>query len=385
MNSAVSFAPTTTAEVAEIVREAAERQAALRVCGAGTWLDAGRPVVGASPVSLGALAGIVEYEPGDLTLTASTGTSLEEIARATAANGQWLTLDPFGGDRGTLGATVATASAGPLAHGFGTPRDLVLGIEFVTGKGTVVRGGGRVVKNVAGFDLTRLLTGAWGTLGIITEVTVRLRARPEADETLAVAIDDGAAALGALATWLRDASFVPFAFELVDGALAACLGLHDRPVLLARVGGNAAAVRAQRAALRELGDPHGVDAGVWTALRGAEPASAAVVRLSERSASFDRTWTAAREIARGWPGALVHGSPGRGIARVLLPHGGDEASLRHALDRPFEGTRIYERLPGTLWPLLAPSAVSDRLSRGIRHAYDPHHILNPGILGEVES
>ena len=130
--------------------------------------------------------------PGDLTLTARAGTTLAEIERATAAERQLLALDPYGTARGTIGATIATASAGPLAHAFGTPRDLVLGLEFVTGDGAVIRAGGRVVKNVAGFDLTRLLTGAWGTLGVITEVSVRLRALPEMEESVALAVrDDG--------------------------------------------------------------------------------------------------------------------------------------------------------------------------------------------------
>src|SRR5919199_245968 len=90
------------------------------------------------------------------------------------------------------GARWRTASYGPLATAFGTPRDAVLGAEFVTGTGAVVRGGGRVVKNVAGFDLVRLVIGAWGTLGVLTEITVRLRARPEIDETVAVAAGSSA-------------------------------------------------------------------------------------------------------------------------------------------------------------------------------------------------
>lgn len=383
MSATASVAPTAATEVAEIVREAAAAGTALRVQGAGTWLDANRPVVGATPVSCGALAGIVEYEPGDLTLTARAGTTLEDIERATAANGQWLTLDPFGARRLTIGATVATASAGPLAQAFGTPRDLVLGLEFVTGKGTIVRGGGRVVKNVAGFDLTRLLTGSWGTLGIITEVTVRLRARPEVDASLAVPIAADATALPALVDWLRATPSVPLAFELLDGALAARLGIAGDSVLLARIGGNAAAVAAQREALRRLGDARDVDGAVWSELRACEPSVAAVVRLSDRPTAFPATWLAAAVIARAWPGALVHGTPGRGIARVVLPER-EGGSPRAALERPFDGTRIYERLPAALWPLLARPATSDRLSRGIKRAYDPQHILNPGILGEVE-
>src|SRR5206468_6797235 len=124
--------------------------------------------------------------PGDLTLTARAGTTLAEIRSATAEHNQWLALDPSGRDESTLGAIAATASAGPLATAFGTPRDLILGLEFVSGDGHIARGGGKVVKNVAGFDLTRLFIGSWGTLGVITEVSVRLHAKPEVDRTIAI-------------------------------------------------------------------------------------------------------------------------------------------------------------------------------------------------------
>src|SRR5262249_12974640 len=170
--------------IAERLRDAGAHDTRLRIAGAGTWLDAGRPVESSEQLSLAAHAGITEYTPGDLTLTARAGTTLREVHDAVAPHGQWLALDPFGADDGTIGATIATASAGPLATRFGTPRDLTLGLEFVSGRGAIVRGGGRVVKNVAGFDLTRLLTGSWGTLGVITEATVRLHARPETDVTL---------------------------------------------------------------------------------------------------------------------------------------------------------------------------------------------------------
>ncbi|MDF1506516.1 FAD-binding protein, partial [Roseisolibacter sp. H3M3-2] len=168
--------------------EAASRGTRLRLVGAGTWLDAGRPVAAGAALALAALRGIVDYVPGDLTRTARAGTPANEIARAAAAERQFLALDPFGDAAGTLGATVATASAGPLAHAFGTPRDNVLGLAFAIGPRVVVRAGGRRLKNVAGFDLVRLLTGAWGTLGAITEVSVRLRALPDDDATVAAAL-----------------------------------------------------------------------------------------------------------------------------------------------------------------------------------------------------
>src|SRR5262245_54329066 len=157
------LAPTSAGELSEVVRETASRGSSLRIVGCGHWLDANRPVRADGVISTRGLTGIVEYVPGDLTLTARAGTTLGAIQRETAPHGQWLTLDPFGKD-GSIGATIATASYGPLAHHFGAPRDLALGVEFVSGDGRIAHGGGRVVKNVAGFDLTRLLTGSWGSL-----------------------------------------------------------------------------------------------------------------------------------------------------------------------------------------------------------------------------
>ena len=131
-------------ELRDRIRDAAERNVTLRIAGRGTWLNAGRPVNATENLSVRGLSGIVEYVPGDLTLTARAGTTLAEIRDATAANNQWLALDPHGADDGTIGATTATGSSGPLATHFGGPRDLVLGVEFVTGTGAVARGGGRV-------------------------------------------------------------------------------------------------------------------------------------------------------------------------------------------------------------------------------------------------
>src|SRR4029453_14619176 len=141
--------PTSVAEVREIVRDAMSDKAPLRIVGRGTWLDAGRPVDAVRQVSLDGLTGIVDYTPGDLTLTARAGTTLAEIARATGAHGQWLPLEPWGGDAGSLGATAATATVGPVSGALGTPRDVVIGVEVVAGSGEVVRGGGRGGENVA--------------------------------------------------------------------------------------------------------------------------------------------------------------------------------------------------------------------------------------------
>ena len=393
--------PPSVAAVREAVREAVSNGVGLRIAGSGSWLDANRPVRSAAPLSTSALAGIIEYVPGDLTLTARAGTTLAEIDAGTAEHAQWLTLDPFGLESGTLGATVATASYGPLAHHFGTPRDVVLGVEFVSGSGALVRGGGRVVKNVAGFDLTRLVTGSWGSLGVLTEVTVRLRAVPEQTITLALDVPDRPDAVRDLRSRLRKMPFVPLCAELLDSALARQLIVEASTsnarttssatcTLLFRIGGNAAAVRAQREQLQALGPLRESDGTGWKLLRHAEPARAAVVRFSALPSRFAETWSATGDVAKRWPGTLRHGDPGRGVVRCILPLGSDandevaDQALRAALGAPVDGTRIYERLPTSLWRSCAPTRTGDRLSRGVKAAFDPHHVLNPGIMGELD-
>lgn len=362
-------------EVREQVRAALEKGRRLRILGAGTWLDAGRPVRANARLSLQAHAGIVEYVPGDLTITALAGTPLAELERATSAERQWLPLDPFGVGGGTLGATIASASAGPLAHGFGGVRDNVLGIEVVTGRGEIVRAGGRVVKNVAGFDLTRLFTGAWGTLGVITEVSVRLRALPQVDETYAIAVDDRPDSLKGMIAELRVASVAPLAMELISP----CTPLRvAAPTLLVRLGGNATSVRAQRSVLATFGDAGPTSTDVWRILRTAEPAAAIVVRLSTRPSRVADVWTQAREAVAGAEGALLIASIGRGIVRCIVPEAAHDAARRLA---SCDATVIFERLPAGLWSELAPSPVNDRLSRSVKDRFDPSHVLNPGLLG----
>jgi len=373
------------ASIRDAVRDAAQARRPLRIVGRGAWLDAGRPVQASDTLSTRDLAGITQYVPGDLTLTALAGTTLAEIRAATAAHGQWLALDPHGTDDGTIGATVSTGSAGPLVTSFARPRDLVLGVEFVTGDGVVARGGGRVVKNVAGFDLTRLLTGSWGTLGIITEVTVRLHARPASDESVAIGLSErSTASPERVRQLLRRAPFVPYACEVVNDALARHLGVGSGVTVLVRMGGNEESVKAQRTALTELGDVNTVDPGVWTALRAAEPEGADVLRLSRLPSEIGMTWSDAQTIAAACGGsALIHATPARGVVRCILPRGDatSHTRLREALAAPTTATRIGERLGRELWPVLSTASPSDELSARIRSTFDPHAVLNPGMLG----
>lgn len=361
--------------------DAAQRAVGLRVVGSGTWLDAGRPVRATETVSTKELTGITEYVPGDLTLTARAGTTLAEIREATATHGQWLAMDPPGSPNSTLGATVATSSAGPLRTYFGSPRDLTLGVEFVSGVGVIARGGGRVVKNVAGFDLTRLLTGSWGTLGVITEVTVRLHARPEADESVAIIVDatTGAARVRQL---LRRLPFTPYACEVVNDTLASQLGSNGTTVFI-RLAGNSEGVESQRKALAELGDSRAIDPSVWTKFASIEPERSMVFRLSGLPAEIESRWREAADIAAECPGTLVHASPARGVVRCIVP-ASDAArdALKKRFVNPAQTSRIGERLPPELWPSCSPAPTADALSAGIKRAFDPNNVLNVGIFGE---
>jgi glycolate oxidase FAD binding subunit len=381
--AARTLRPDTAAHVADAVRDAARLGEPLRLTGRATWTDAGRPVAASTRLDLSALRGIVAYTPGDLTLTALAGTPLDEIAAATREHGQWLPLDPFGAPTGTLGATLATASAGPLAASVGRPRDVALGITFVSGEGAVVQAGGRVVKNVAGFDLVRLSIGAWGTLGAIVEATVRLRGLPHNDTTFALALPEGREQLATFLRSVRTAPVTALAAEMLHAKLASRVGLAPRDTLLVRVAGNHEAVASQRGVLASVGSAQEVDGAVWSRLASSEPRGAATFRLSRPPAELAALWEAARAAVADRPDALLHATVERGVVRCMLPDADAAWLPRLAAALPPNVRRVAERLPDAAWPSFAPGTANDVLARRLREAFDPARVLNPGILGEA--
>lgn len=370
-----------TAPIQERVRNARGSRAPLRIVGRSHWLSAGRPVIATETYSTANHSGVVDYVPGDLTITVRAGTTLAEIASVTGKEGQWFPVDPSGSDDGTIGATVATASSGPLSHGFGTIRDLILGVEFVTGEGKIVRGGGRVVKNVAGFDLVRMMTGSWGTLGIITEVTLRLYAVPARRMTMAMEAPSDTRRLAERLASLNDGRIMPFAMELVSRELAHLAGLPPRPMILMQIGGNAAAVSAQRDEIAKLGTAVEVPGDTWNKLRTIERPGDSVFRLSGLPSRLAERWEGTKRRAERTNGALMHASVARGTVRCVLPAGLSEDMVTAFSGQVDGETVIFESLPANLWAKLAPTAISDRVSQGIKKAFDPFDILNRGILG----
>lgn len=357
-------------DIVDAIRAAQADRTPLRITSGGTWLGAGHPVATDRTLDVSGVTGVIEYVPGDLTLTARAGTTLDELAHVTAAHRQWLPLDPFGDPRGTLGATLATASTGPLGGTIGLPRDVTVGGLFITGSGDLVQGGGRVVKNVAGFDLVRLTIGAWGTLGVIAEATVRLRARPEADETVVMQLPAERDALATLLSNLRVATVEPMAAELLSPVCAASIGLGSEGVMLVRLAGNSIGVHHQRSTLSKLASCVAIDGDIWGRLRRSDPAGV-VLRVSRRPSELARLWMQAMAL----PDANAHATLARGIVRLRLTSSDLPTTAFDGGDRVIYETAPSERRMG------ASPATHDVLSRRLRDAFDPDRLLNRGILG----
>ena len=375
-----------TGRVVSAIRDSIASGSALRISGRGGWLDAGRPVRSASTLSLRDDAGVVGYVPGDLTLTVRAGTTLAEVADITSEHDQWLPLDPYGSSDGTIGATLATASAGPLSSSFGLARDLLLGLEFVNGRGDTIRAGGKVVKNVAGFDLSRLLTGSWGTLGVITEVTLRLYARPAVDRTFVIDLGGPERQVSSIIRAIVTSPLTPFAVLLLNAAAARAVGVGHSPVCLIRFGGNDAVVKAQVNGLSQLSRPEEIETKIWSDVRQLDGSAHSTIRISSLPQRV--VAHAARMLHDDISDIRTCIDPRRGLLRIIVgaSRNDDENDWQGDFgDVPGDDAQssevIFEKLPADVWAQASPSVVSDPLSKGIKKAYDPLNILNPGILG----
>jgi FAD/FMN-containing dehydrogenase len=312
--------PDTPDALSLVCRLAHEEGWKIRVEGRGTWLapDAPADLV----VSTSGMDQVVSVSPADLVATVQAGAPMEVLRRRLADYGMWLALDPPGRPERSIGSVVATATSGPLRHGFGPVRDHVLGCSVATGDGRLVNAGGRVVKNVAGYDLTKLHVGGFGGFGIISEVHLRLRALPRADMTLlARGTRDTLTSAG------RDivaGNLLPGALELLSPALAA----EADWVLATRLVGTDAAVQADARRLTSLSELS------WLPL----PA--------DRTAAF---WSTAARGSLAGPVTLRLGVLGDGVddAIDLLAHDLDEGLVSAGAGQGmlrWTGTAVLERL-----------------------------------------
>lgn len=258
--------PASLDELAHLVGLAAAERWRIRIEGRGSWCPADAP----ADLAIGttALARIPAVAPADLVATAQAGVGLRSLAGALAAHGAWLALDPPGDPDRTLGSILATATAGPLRHRAGPVRDHVLGVTVVTGSGAVVRAGGSVVKNVAGYDLTKLAVGGFGAFGLIAEAHLRLRALPAARASLLARAPLGEALDAALAVTRSGAEVATL--ELLSPGLTGATAW----TLLVRLHGTEAGVAGAADRVRGAGGPARWERVEEAAARGIEQAVA---------------------------------------------------------------------------------------------------------------
>lgn len=359
MSAAVAVA--TAEEVADAVREAPGR---LLPVGGGTKPplstppeDAGEDVV---RLDVSGVRGIVEHDPEELTITARAGTPLREVREALAAHGQHLPCDPpLAGAGATLGGALAAGVSGPGAHGHGGLRDFVLGVRFVDGTGTLLRAGGRVVKNAAGFDVPKLLVGSAGRLGVLCELTCKVFPRPAASATLALRFDGLAPAVAAMLR-IADAGMELVALDL-EPAGRVLVRIADAPERLEpRLRRIAEAAGA--AGDRLEGDD---EAAAWDAVTelGIFGSATTVVRAALDVHRLEPLCTALPDDARvrvslgggaawiGWPA----GRPAAELGAVLHELGLSAVALRGApehrlLGRPRGEDPFARRIRGALDP-----------------------------------
>jgi glycolate oxidase FAD binding subunit len=347
-------------------------------------------------VSLRDLTGIVAHEPGDMTITAAAGTTLAQLNAALAAHGQWLPLDPPRDNELTIGGLIAADRCGPARLSHGKVRDYLIGVRVVTADGEVVSGGGRVVKNVAGYDLPKLFTGSFGTLGVIVEATFKVRPRPEA-ECFAVW---PAASIGAATQRgfdLLRSTLTPLFVEAVNAQGAEAIGVAQDPVVLIGGAGSASEVAAFVAALQARGNgamrwyeaPQ--SHAMMKALRAFSQAAtddALVARISTLPASLpDLVERFEREAAsRGIVLEIgAHAAVGVAWCQVHAAH--DPALLlwfaewMRVQTRQTGGWTVFEHIPALFrdridpWGFAEPSLP---LMVGIKRALDPRGLFSPG-------
>jgi glycolate oxidase FAD binding subunit len=388
LRPAMLLRPGTRGEAARCLETCSRSGAVIIPAGMMTWLECGNPIRSAHVVmSLSRMNRVVEYSPADLTICAEAGITLSELNSTVRNENQWLPLDPPG--NGTLGAVVACGSSGPLRFGFGTPRDYVIGLRLAHVDGTETKSGGRVVKNVAGYDLNKLYIGSFGTLAVITEIIVKLRPVPERSAT-ALATAPDTPSLQTLASRLVNNNRIrPASLFVLNQGMSSRLGLSERGgSVLARFVESDAAVSDQLDRLMAV--PHdiecaittvdGDDADLWRKI--ADFDETIVLKCSVAVSSTRR----ALELCESrFPEAIVAADIGMGLVRIGIETGdlemiGRIRSLRADVES-VGGSLIIERAPS--FTRLEADAWGDagpeiRIMRAIKQRYDPNSLLSPG-------
>ncbi|GGB52832.1 2-hydroxy-acid oxidase [Roseibium aquae] len=386
--------PRTAIETRDAIAWAAAEDTPLEIVGQGSKRDLGRPVQTAHILDLSDLAGVDVYEPAELVLTLKAGTPLSEVEKLVADQGQELSFEPMDygpllgreAGRGTIGGAFATNLSGPRRIKAGAFRDHVLGLEAVSGRGEIFNSGGRVVKNVTGYDLPRALCGSWGTLGVALSMTIKVNPRPEATATFVLEGLSEEQGVEALCKAMGSSAEV-------SGAAHLPRGLEGGPSqTLIRLEGFGTSVdyrfKTLESLLSSYGKPGRLDTDAsgttWLAIRDVLPFSGRttpVWRVSVAPAASPAFVRKLREsmdidVILDWSGGLVWLSCEDGLShdtqirRALSETGGGHATLVRADGATRVSVPVFEPQPS---PLAA-------LSRRLKDQFDPKGVLNPGRM-----
>lgn len=391
--------PSNVDEVARALAHASRAKKRVAVRGGGTkagWGAAAPPAdVG---ISTRRLDGVVAHRYGDLTATVQAGTPLAAVNRELARHGQWIPLDPPSPDRATIGGIVATNDAGPRRHRYGAPRDLIIGIDFLRIDGTAAKSGGIVVKNVAGYDLGRLMTGSFGSLAVITSATFKLYPIPPASRTVVIDIADGADGsakasgersgvesaerLCAIVSTLASSQLTPTAIELETNPTRLLVRFESIEAAATEQARQASRIAESNGARTAIVAGSG-ETALWEAHnRRAWEGNGAVIKLTLLPADLSATLAWMQSTGAAWE--MI----GRaGVGSMLLRVDGDAAVQARVLQdlrarfAPGHGSAVLVRGSEPLKALVdvwGPPGDNLPLMRAVKQQFDPDGLLNPG-------
>ncbi len=389
--------PADAEQIGAVLRVCGESGAVVVPWGGGTAIEVGNPPRAADIILLtDRLSRIIDHDHSNLTVTVQAGIALGDLDRAMAAHRQFLPLEPPRAEVATAGGAVAVNLSGPRRMLYGSARDLLIGMQAVQAQGSIIKGGGKTVKNVAGYDMCKLFVGSLGTLGVLTEVTLKVAPQPEASRTIAVWGPDLAAAT-ALAGQVLASALLPAAVSIVNRAAAASLGRNAAGLLVRAQGIEAAvarherdisdwAVKAQSAARAGLdlemfsGDAEG---SLWRAVRDfGWDGERAAVRISVPTGEVPAVLEQLQSVLPASAGVAAHAGAGTiwigAEAPVLTP-----AMLRALRDLAVgrSGHLLLARGPSSLkatGDVWTPQPQALPVMRALKQAFDPKNILNPG-------
>jgi len=402
--------PRDAKDVEAAVQSALAGGKTVEIVGHGSKRAIGRPAQTDLTLDLSALAGVTLYEPEELVLSAKAGTPLAEIETLLAANNQQLAFEPMdyaavlGGvaGRGTIGGALAANISGPRRIKAGAARDHFLGLSAVSGRGESFKSGGRVVKNVTGYDLCKLMAGSWGTLGAMTDVTIKVLPRPETEQTLLIRGLEPPQAVKAMTSAMGSSCDVSGAAHLPADVAAriAAKEIAGDAVTALRLEGFSPSVAERKRMLEVLMKPFGelasadapLSRSLWSAIRDATPFA---VRRSPASREDERPlWRISTAPSRGAElAAMIAGGAqaqmfydwAGGLIWVMLDVGIDAgaALIRHAMAAT-GGHATLVRAPASVRAAIDVFTLQDAaltaLSKRVKEGFDPQGVLNPGRM-----